>query len=90
MLVVPEVIPHHDDTRPQNQEIRFSLAEAKRIGDALGVRWDQLSVEQFRLGMNIEGRKCGRDSRHGCRRHLRSRRRTLRLRSREEMRPDAE
>ena len=33
---------------------RTSSEEAKRIGDAIGVDWDQFDVEQFRFGMDVE------------------------------------
>ncbi len=33
---------------------RFSLEEARRIGTALGVNWQQVDPEQFRRGMEVE------------------------------------
>lgn len=33
---------------------QFSLAEAKAIGEQLGVVWDKFDTEQFRDGLNIE------------------------------------
>lgn len=33
---------------------RFSLEEARRIGMALGVNWQQVDPEQFRRGMEVE------------------------------------
>lgn len=33
---------------------RFTLAEAKQIGDSLGVDWQQFDVAQFRTGLNTE------------------------------------
>jgi len=32
----------------------FGIAEAKQIGDALGIPWDRFDVEQFTLGLNVE------------------------------------
>lgn len=32
----------------------FSLDEAKKIGNQLGIRWDKFEVEQFRMGMDVE------------------------------------
>ena len=32
----------------------FSADEAKKIGDQLGVKWDNFNLEQFRMGMDIE------------------------------------
>jgi len=31
-----------------------SSDEAKRIGDSLGLDWDQVDVEQFRMGLLVE------------------------------------
>lgn len=28
--------------------------EAKQIGDAIGIRWDEVDLEQFRLGVAVE------------------------------------
>lgn len=33
---------------------RFTAAEAKRVGEKLGVKWDKWNVSQFRRGMNVE------------------------------------
>jgi hypothetical protein len=33
---------------------QFSQIEAKRIGDSLGVDWDQVDLEQFRMGLLVE------------------------------------
>lgn len=35
-------------------EKRFSLAEAKQIGDALGIDWHDFGVEQFLMGLEVE------------------------------------
>jgi len=35
-------------------EKRFSLAEAKRIGDALGIEWQDFGIEQFQMGLEVE------------------------------------
>ena len=35
-------------------EKRFSLAETKRIGDALGIDWQDFGVEQFQMGLEVE------------------------------------
>jgi hypothetical protein len=32
----------------------FTLAEAKEIGEKLGINWKQFDVNQFRTGMNAE------------------------------------
>lgn len=31
-----------------------AAAEAKRIGDALGLDWDKVDLEQFRIGLEVE------------------------------------
>ncbi len=33
---------------------RFSVEDARRVGEALGVDWQQVDVEQFRRGMEVE------------------------------------
>ena len=40
---------------------RFSTDEARRIGVALGVDWQQIDVEQFRHGMEVELEHGSRD-----------------------------
>ncbi len=32
----------------------FSFAEAKQIGESLGIRWSKFGVEQFRMGLTTE------------------------------------
>jgi hypothetical protein len=33
---------------------KFSTADAKRMGDELGVNWKRVDLEQFRIGIEIE------------------------------------
>jgi len=33
---------------------QFSLDEARRIGDSLGLDWGQVELEQFRMGLLVE------------------------------------
>jgi hypothetical protein len=33
---------------------RFSIEEAKRIGEELGIDWCKFNVEQFRMGLDVE------------------------------------
>lgn len=40
---------------------RFTAEEAKRVGDALGVDWKAISIEQFHMGMNVELEHGARD-----------------------------
>lgn len=42
-------------------EKRFSLAEAKQIGDALGIDWREFDVEQFQIGLEVELEHGARD-----------------------------
>ncbi len=32
----------------------FTAAQAQKIGEQLGIRWDKFDVEQFRMGMDVE------------------------------------
>jgi hypothetical protein len=32
----------------------FSAEEARRIGEALGIEWDRISLEEFRAGLRVE------------------------------------
>jgi hypothetical protein len=32
----------------------FTIEDAKRIGEAIGVDWSKFDVEQFRIGLNVE------------------------------------
>lgn len=32
----------------------FAAAEAKRIGEALGIDWSRFDVEQYRMGLDVE------------------------------------
>ena len=32
----------------------FTTEQAREIGDKLGIDWNRLSVEQFRMGLNVE------------------------------------
>jgi hypothetical protein len=43
-------------------EKRFSLAEAKQIGDDLGIDWRAFSVEQFKIGLGVELEHGARDT----------------------------
>ena len=40
---------------------RFSLNEAKQIGDALGIDWGAFDVEQFQAGLEVELEHGARD-----------------------------
>lgn len=32
----------------------FSLEEAKKIGEKIGIKWDKFDVDQFRRGLDVE------------------------------------
>jgi hypothetical protein len=32
----------------------FTAAEAKKIGEALGIDWSKFDIEQYRMGMDVE------------------------------------
>lgn len=40
---------------------RFSVEEARRVGEALGLDWQKIDVEQFRRGMEVELEHGARD-----------------------------
>jgi len=42
-------------------EKQFSLAEAKQIGNALGIDWGAFDVEQFHMGLEVELEHGARD-----------------------------
>jgi uncharacterized protein DUF5661 len=33
---------------------RTTVEEARRVGDEIGIDWDELDLEQFRTGMDVE------------------------------------
>jgi hypothetical protein len=33
---------------------RFTIEEARRIGETIGITWDEFDVEQFRMGLDVE------------------------------------
>ncbi len=39
---------------PNSKRKPFTIAEAKNIGDKLGIDWETFDVKQFRLGLNAE------------------------------------
>jgi len=32
----------------------FSAEEARRVGDAIGINWAEVDLEQFRMGLEVE------------------------------------
>ena len=43
------------------KEKRFNLDKAKQIGDALGIDWIKIGVEQFWMGLEVELEHGARD-----------------------------
>lgn len=41
----------------------FTIAEAKEVGEKLGITWEAFDVEQFRKGMDVELEHGRRDAR---------------------------
>jgi len=41
---------------------KFTIEEAKDIGEQLNIKWDKFDVEQFRRGMDVELEHGSRDS----------------------------
>ena len=41
---------------------KVDLDEARSIGDSLGIDWDEIDIDQFRKGMNVEFEHGSRDS----------------------------
>lgn len=37
-----------------SSEKKFTVEEAKTIGESLGIKWDKFDEEQFRMGMDVE------------------------------------
>ncbi len=54
MLSTKEIMEYGQDTKTMSEKKRFSFAEAKQIGDTLGIPWARFGVEQFRMGLNVE------------------------------------
>ena len=40
---------------------QFTEAEAKKVGEQIGIKWDKFDVDQFRRGMNVELEHGSRD-----------------------------
>jgi hypothetical protein len=40
---------------------RFTIAEARQIGEALGVDWTQFDVKEYRMGLDVELEHGARD-----------------------------
>lgn len=49
-----ELIEHLENALTEANFRRFSNAEAKRLGDRLGVDWDKVPLAEFRAGLTVE------------------------------------
>jgi hypothetical protein len=54
MLSTKEIMEYVQGRKDVGEKRPFSLTEAERIGDELGIPWDKFGVEQFRMGLNHE------------------------------------
>ena len=54
MLSTEEVLDYVQGRTEKQTKDHFSLEEARRIGEDLGVRWDIFGIEQFAMGLNVE------------------------------------
>ncbi len=54
MLSTHRIMEVAQDTATAGRKEQFSIAQAKEIGEVLGIHWDKFDVEQFRMGLNIE------------------------------------
>ncbi len=54
MFSTKEIMEYDQDTKAVSEMKRFSFADAKQIGDILGIPWDRFGVEQFTMGLNVE------------------------------------
>jgi hypothetical protein len=54
MFSTKEIKENVQDTRTASEKKQFGFAEARQVGNALGIRWDIFDVEQFRMGLNVE------------------------------------
>lgn len=44
-----------------NAKKKFTAEEAKKIGEALGITWNEFDVAQFRMGLDVELEHGARD-----------------------------
>jgi hypothetical protein len=54
MLSKKEIMEYVQGRKDAGEKKLFTLAEAERIGNELGIPWDKFGVEQFRMGLNHE------------------------------------
>ena len=54
MLSAREIMEYVEGRKDVEEKQLFSVTEAERIGNHLGISWDRFGVEQFRMGLNHE------------------------------------
>jgi len=54
MLPAEETVNIVQEQKAVGEKKRFDAAEAKQIGEDLGILWDVFDVEQFTMGLNVE------------------------------------
>ena len=54
MLSTKEIMEYVQGKKDPGEKSAFSLTEAERIGNELGIAWDKFGVEQFRMGLDHE------------------------------------
>jgi Protein of unknown function (DUF5661) len=54
MLSTKEIKEYIQESKLVKEKKQFDVAEAKEIGDFLGIRWGKFDVEQFAMGLNVE------------------------------------
>jgi hypothetical protein len=54
MLSKKEIRDYVQGPATVTDRTRFSVTEARQIGDALGIRWDACDLDQFVAGLNVE------------------------------------
>lgn len=54
MLSAKEIEDYVYGPLHRQEKKRFTMDEAKQIGDALGIRWTTFDIRQFALGLNVE------------------------------------
>jgi hypothetical protein len=54
MLSAEEILTYMYGPSKIREKRKFSIREARKIGHALGIRWDTFDITQFALGLNIE------------------------------------
>lgn len=45
---------YEESTQISKGQTTFTKEQTKEIGDSLGVNWDEISLEQMTMGMNVE------------------------------------